>query len=303
MRHIQQAAAAKMRMALAALPDGTYALTDYLDEGAAIVVSVSIRGERATVDFTGTGGVLGSNLNANRAIVTAAVLYVFRCLINEDIPLNSGVLEPVEIILPECLLNPPSHADPARCAAIVGGNVETSQRVVDVLLGALQVAAASQGTMNNLTFGDATFGYYETICGGSGATPQADGADAVHTHMTNTRLTDVEVIERRYPVRVQEFSVRRGSGGAGQCRGGDGIVRRIEFLRPLKVSVLSQRRGPYAPFGLAGGQSGALGRNTLRRAGSAEEIDLGGCFQIDAQPGDVLTIETPGGGGYGAAAG
>jgi 5-oxoprolinase (ATP-hydrolysing) len=301
MRHIQQAAAAKMRMALAALPDGTYALTDYLDEGAAIVVSVSIRGERATVDFTGTGGVLGSNLNANRAIVTAAVLYVFRCLINEDIPLNSGVLEPVEIILPECLLNPPSHADPARCAAIVGGNVETSQRVVDVLLGALQVAAASQGTMNNLTFGDATFGYYETICGGSGATPQADGADAVHTHMTNTRLTDVEVIERRYPVRVQEFSVRRGSGGAGQCRGGDGIVRRIEFLRPLKVSVLSQRRGPYAPFGLAGGQSGALGRNTLRRAGSAEEIDLGGCFQIDAQPGDLLTIETPGGGGYGAA--
>ncbi len=299
MGHIQEAAAAKMRMALAKLPDGMYALADYLDDGSPIAVSITIAGERATVDFTGTGPVLASNLNANRAIVTAAVLYVFRCLINEDIPLNSGVLAPVEIILPECLLNPPGDDDPARCAAIVGGNVETSQRVVDVLLGALQVAAASQGTMNNLTFGDATFGYYETICGGSGATPDAAGADAVHTHMTNTRLTDAEVIERRYPVRVHEFSIRRGSGGAGAHRGGDGIVRRLEFLRPLKVSMLSQRRGPYAPFGLYGGSPGSLGRNTLRRAGSNVEEDLGGCFQIDVQPGDVLTIQTPGGGACG----
>src|SRR4029077_10233821 len=176
--------------------------------------------------------------------VTAATLYVFRCLINEDIPLNSGVLAPVKVVLPECLLNPPEHDDPAKCAAIVGGNVETSQRVVDVLLGALGVAAASQGTMNNLTFGDDTFGYYETICGGSGATRDADGADAVHTHMTNTRLTDPEVIERRYPVRVHEFSIRRGSGGAGRFHGGDGIVRRIEFLRTLRLSILSERRGP-----------------------------------------------------------
>jgi 5-oxoprolinase (ATP-hydrolysing) len=299
MGHIQEAAAAKMRMALAKLPDGIYALTDYLDDGSPIAVSITIAGERATVDFNGTGPVLASNLNANRAIVTAAVLYVFRCLINEDIPLNSGVLAPVEIILPECLLDPPGDDDPARCAAIVGGNVETSQRVVDVLLGALQVAAASQGTMNNLTFGDSTFGYYETICGGSGATPDADGADAVHTHMTNTRLTDVEVIERRYPVRVHEFSIRRRSGGTGTHRGGDGIVRRLEFLRPLKVSMLSQRRGPYAPFGLDGGSPGQLGRNTLRRVGSGVDEDLGGCFQIDVQPGDVLTIETPGGGGWG----
>ncbi len=299
MGHIQHAASAKMRLALGQLPDGEYSLTDSLDNGAPIAVRITIHGETAVVDFTGTGPVLPSNLNANRAIVTAAVLYVFRCLIAEDIPLNSGVLEPVEIILPECLLNPPAHGDPARCAAIVGGNVETSQRVVDVLLGALQLAAASQGTMNNLTFGDATFGYYETICGGSGATRDADGADAVHTHMTNTRLTDVEVIERRYPVRVREFSIRTGSGGAGAHRGGDGIVRRIEFLRPLKVSMLSQRRGDYPPFGLSGGLPGTTGRNTLRKAGSDEEIDLGGCFQFDAGPGDILSIHTPGGGGWG----
>ncbi|MBC8115782.1 MAG: hydantoinase B/oxoprolinase family protein, partial [Candidatus Saccharimonas sp.] len=276
-----------------------FSRTDRLDDGSPICVTITIAGDRATVDFTGTGPVLATNLNANRAIVTAAVLYVFRCLIQDDIPLNSGVLEPVTIVLPECLLNPPANEDPAKCAAMVGGNVETSQRVVDVLLGALGVAAASQGTMNNLTFGDGTFGYYETICGGSGATPEADGADAVHTHMTNTRLTDPEVIERRYPVRIHEFAIRRGSGGAGNHRGGDGIVRQVEFLKPLRVSILSERRGPYAPFGLHGGEPGQLGRNTLQRAGSAEVIDLGGKVSLDVQAGDVLTIETPGGGGFG----
>jgi 5-oxoprolinase (ATP-hydrolysing) len=301
MQHIQRAAAEKMRQALANIPDGQYALCDHLDDGSPIAVAITISGDSAIVDFTGTGPVLSTNLNANRAIVTAAVLYVFRCLIAEDIPLNSGVLEPVEIILPECLLNPPEHDDPAHCPAIVGGNVETSQRVVDTLLGALQVAAASQGTMNNLTFGDQTFGYYETICGGSGATRDADGADAVHTHMTNTRLTDPEVIERRYPVRVHEFSIRRGSGGQGEQRGGDGIVRKLEFLKPLKVSMLSDRRGPYPPFGLAGGAPGALGRNRLQRAGSTHIEDLGAKFAIDVQPGDVLIIETPGGGAYGNA--
>jgi len=300
MQRIQQAASVKMRLALSQLDDGTYSLADSLDNGAVIKAAVMIQGDQAIIDFTGTGPVLDSNLNANRAIVTAAVLYVFRCLINEDIPLNSGVLEPVQIVLPECLLNPPAHDDPRQCAAIAGGNVETSQRVVDVLLGALGLAAASQGTMNNLTFGDAEFGYYETICGGSGATPNAAGADAVHTHMTNTRLTDVEVIERRYPVRIHEFAIRRGSGGKGLYSGGDGIVRRVEFLRPLQVSMLSQRRGAHVPFGLNGGAAGQPGRNTLRRAGSTQDEDLGGCFQITVQPGDVLTIETPGGGGYGA---
>ncbi|MDP7276203.1 MAG: hydantoinase B/oxoprolinase family protein, partial [Planctomycetaceae bacterium] len=235
MSHIQQAASRKMRLALAGIPDGTMRRTDHLDNGSPICVAISIDGETARVDFSGTGPVMDSNLNANRAIVTAACLYVFRCLIAEDIPLNSGVLEPVTIELPECLLNPPEQANPAESAAVVGGNVETSQRVVDTLLGALGVAAASQGTMNNLTFGDETFGYYETICGGAGATPTAAGTDAIHTDMTNTRLTDVEVIERRYPVRLHEFSIRHGSGGAGRHRGGAGIVRRIEFLKPLSV--------------------------------------------------------------------
>ena len=227
------------------------------------------------------------------------MLYVFRCLIDEDIPLNSGVLEPVEIAIPECLLNPPEREDPAQCAAVVGGNVETSQRIVDTLLGALEVAAASQGTMNNLTFGDESFGYYETICGGSGATADADGADAVHTHMTNTRLTDVEVIERRYPVRVLQFSIRRDSGGEGQRRGGDGIVRKLQMLRRLKVSIVSERRGPYRPFGLKDGRPGQLGCNLLQRAGSSKVENLGGKVAIDVNEGDVLTIETPGGGGWG----
>ncbi len=284
MGHIQQAAATKMRHALSAIPDGTYQCTDLLDDGSPIYALITKQADRATVDFTGTGPVLSSNLNANRAIVTAAVMYVFRCLINADIPLNSGVMEPITIILPECLLSPPEQADPALNPAVVGGNVETSQRVVDVLLGALGVAAASQGTMNNLTFGNETFGYYETICGGSGATPNADGADAVHTHMTNTRLTDVEVIERRYPIRVHEFSIRKGSGGAGQHRGGDGIVRKLEFLKPLNVSLLTERRGPFAPFGLNGGQPGSLGRNTVLKAGESEATDLGGKARFKCSP-------------------
>jgi 5-oxoprolinase (ATP-hydrolysing) len=330
MRHIQNAAERKMRLALSAIPDGAYQRTDHLDQGSPICVRITIEGDSATVDFTGTGPVIrppraeghaahgdqeppelrrgGYNLNANRAIVTAATLYAFRCLINEDIPLNAGVLAPVRIVLPESLLNPPEQDDPAQCAAIVGGNVETSQRVVDVLLGALGVAAASQGTMNNLTFGDDTFGYYETICGGSGATPDSDGADAVHTHMTNTRLTDPEVLERRYPVRVLEFSIRRGSGGGAPSssapevalrRGGDGVIRRLEFLRPLDVSILSERRGPFAPFGLNGAPSGALGVNSLQRAGSTESAFLGGKVQLSVGPGDILTIATPGGGACG----
>ena len=252
-----------------------------------------------TIDFTGTGPVVPGNLNANRAIVTAAVMYVLRLLIDEEIPLNEGVLAPVRLVLHECLLNPPERESAEVCAAVAGGNVETSQRVVDVLLGALGLAAASQGTMNNLLFGDTTFGYYETICGGAGATATRDGADAVHTHMTNTRITDPEIIERRYPVRIREFSIRRGSGGSGAHRGGDGVVRRIEFLRPLEVSILSERRGPYPPYGLRGGESGALGRHTLVRAdGTTIELDAKAQFTVGA--GDILTICSPGGGGWGS---
>jgi 5-oxoprolinase (ATP-hydrolysing) len=263
-----------------------------------ITIHDAARPKAATIDFTGTGPVIDGNLNANLAIVTAAVNYALRLLVDEDIPLNHGVLRPIEIVLPTCLLNPPPGETPELSPAVAGGNVETSQRVVDVLLGALRVAGASQGTMNNVVFGDASFGYYETICGGSGATAHGPGASAVQVHMTNTRLTDPEVLERRFPARLREFSVRRGSGGRGANQGGDGAVRRLEFLRPLTLSLLSQRRGPHPPYGAAGGKPGALGQNSLQRA-DGSVIGLAGIAQVNVAPGDVLTIETPGGGGFG----
>jgi 5-oxoprolinase (ATP-hydrolysing) len=232
--------------------------------------------------------------------VTAAVIYCLRLLIDEEIPLNEGILDPVEVILPKCLLNPCAGPDARRSPPIAGGNVETSQRIVDVILGAMGAAAASQGTMNNLILGDASFGYYETICGGSGATPRAAGADAVQVHMTNTRITDPEILERRYPLRLWEFSIRRGSGGHGRCRGGDGAVREIEFCKSLSVAILSSRRGPHRPYGLGGGEPGALGRNLL--ASSAGDLTtLPGICTFTVQRGDRLRIETPGGGGVGEA--
>lgn len=297
MTYMQSAAEQKMRLALGQLPDGRRAFTDHLDDGSPIAVAFTVAGDSATIDFTGTGPVLPGNLNANRAIVTAAVMYCLRLLIDEDIPLNQGVLAPVEIVLPPCLLNPPAEERAEHCPAMVGGNVETSQRVVDVLLGALGIAAASQGTMNNLLFGDERFGYYETICGGSGATATSAGADAVQSHMTNTRLTDPEVLEHRYPVRLWRFAVRHGSGGAGRHHGGNGVIREIEFLREVTVSILSQRRGPYPPYGCQGGQPGALGKNTLKRPDGTLE-SLAALAQFSAQPGDRLVIETPGGGGF-----
>jgi len=298
MRYIQDAAERKMRGALARLPGGRREYADHLDDGTPIRMAISIAGDQATIDFTGTGQVSRGNLNANRAIVTAAVMYVLRLVVGEDIPLNQGVLAPVKIILPECLLNPPASERPQDCPAVAGGNVETSQRIVDVLIHALQLAADSQGTMNNVLFGDDTFGYYETICGGSGATLNSPGADAVHTHMTNTRLTDPEVLEARYPVRLREFSIRRGSGGCGRHRGGDGVIRRIEFLKPLTLSFLSQRRGPYPPSGIDGGSPGSHGQNSLLQPGQ-DELQLPGSIQISLEPGDILTIATPGGGGWG----
>jgi 5-oxoprolinase (ATP-hydrolysing) len=295
-----------MRMALRRLGDGAYAFADRLDDGAPIVVRIEVRDGGGVIDFAGTAPPLPTNLNANRAIAKAAILYCFRCLIDEDIPLNEGVLAPLEVRIPRSVLDPPSDDDPARCPAVVGGNVETSQRVTDVILGALGLAAASQGTMNNLTFGDDSFGYYETICGGAGAGPGFAGADAVHTHMTNTRLTDVEVLESRFPVRVVRFEIRRGSGGEGQWRGGDGCRRELEFTAPLQVSILSQRR-TTRPFGCAGGEDGAAGRNVLYRVserateGAAGGVDVGGVATFAVAAGDRLLIETPGGGGWGGA--
>jgi len=304
MQFIQSAAELKTRQAIEALADGVYSHTDFLDEHAAghheaqIKATITVEGDNITFDFAGTSDVLPSNLNANSAIVTAAVMYVMRCLINEDIPLNAGVLKPVKILIPRCLLNPSDHENPQQCPAIVGGNVETSQRIVDVLIGALSLAAGSQGTMNNLLFGDDNFGYYETICGGAGATADAAGASAVHTHMTNTRITDPEVLERRYPVRLNEFSIRRGSGGVGKHAGGDGVIRHITFLAPLTVSLLSNRRGEFTPTGMAGGGNGKAGANLLRRADGSEQR-LAGCEQCSVAAGDQITIKTPGGGAWG----
>jgi 5-oxoprolinase (ATP-hydrolysing) len=265
-----------------------------MDDGSAIEVAVTVdRASRsAIVDFAGTSPQRPGNFNAPLAVCTAAVLYVFRALVDADFPLNEGCLRPLSIRVPQG-----SMLNPVAPAAVVAGNVETSQCIVDALLGALGALAASQGTMNNLTFGDAEHQYYETIAGGSGAGPGFDGASGVQTHMTNSRLTDPEVLEDRHPVLLREFRYRRGSGGAGRHRGGDGLVRRIEFRAPMTVAVLSNHRR-IAPFGLAGGRPGAPGINRLVRAGG-ETVELPSCAAERVEPGDAIVIETPGGGGFG----
>jgi 5-oxoprolinase (ATP-hydrolysing) len=305
MGYIQSAAEQKVRAAIAKMDDGIYSFKDSMDNGATIRVRIEIDDDELKIDFSGTDPVLKSNLNANPAIVASAVIYVMRCLIDEDIPLNEGVMKPVSIKLPECFLNPASFDDPAKCPAVVGGNVETSQRVVDVLLGAMQksvpgrgLAAASQGTMNNWLMGDESFGYYETLGGGSGATFELNGTDAVHTHMTNTRLTDPEIIETRYPVVLRELAIRTGSGGAGCHAGGEGMVREIEFLKPLTVSLLTNRRTTQ-PYGIMGGKSGSPGRNLLIQNQGSQQPLASSC-EIEVQSGDRLRIETPGGGGWGS---
>jgi 5-oxoprolinase (ATP-hydrolysing) len=289
MEHVQRNAAAEVAAAIAALPDGTRHFADGMDDGSVVSVSITVAGDRMIIDFDGTRGQHPGNLNAPRAVTVAAVIYVLRTLVGIPIPLNSGCFAPIELRIPRGSL-----LDPEPGAAVVAGNVETSQRIVDVLLGALGLAAASQGTMNNLTFGTHRFGYYETIAGGAGATPRRAGASAVHTHMTNTRLTDAEILEADYPVRVRELSIRVGSGGTGRHRGGDGVIREIELLEAMDVSVLSDRR-LRRPFGLAGGEAGLPGRNFLDGA------IMPGSFQARARAGARLRIETPGGGGYGRA--
>ena len=294
MQHVQDNAEESVRRVIDTLSDGDCSVA--LDDGNRIRVAVRIdrAARRARIDFSGTSAQHPGNFNAPLAITTAAVLYVFRTLVDNDIPLNEGCLRPLEIIVPEgCLLNPRPPA------AVVAGNVETSQLIVDALYGALRVMAASQGTMNNLTFGNERYQYYETICGGSGAGPGFDGTSAVHTHMTNSRLTDPEVLELRYPVLVEEFAIRHGSGGVGRQRGGDGVIRRIRFREPMQAAILSGRR-VAAPFGLGGGDAGLRGANRIERADGTVE-PLGACAQTAVQAGDCLVIETPGGGGYGSA--
>ncbi|MGV9407987.1 hydantoinase B/oxoprolinase family protein, partial [Streptomyces sp. NPDC003667] len=292
MRHVQDNAEEAVRRVVDALDDGEYAYET--DSGAVIRVRVRVdRAERrATIDFTGTSAQLATNFNAPSSVVDAAVLYVFRTLVDDDIPLNDGCLRPLEIVVP-----PGSMLAPEPPAAVVAGNVETSQAVTGALYAALGVQAEGSGTMNNVTFGNERHQYYETVASGSGAGDGFPGADAVQTHMTNSRLTDPEVLEWRLPVRLEEFTVRRGSGGAGRRRGGDGAVRRIRFLEPMTVSTLSQHRR-VPPYGMAGGEPGALGANRVERA-DGTVTDLGGSGSADVGPGDVLVVETPGGGGYG----
>ena len=292
MRHVQDNAAEHIRRVIDTLEPGQFEAP--MDNGAVIRLAVKPdkAARRVTLDFTGTSAQSAANFNAPLGITHAAVLYVFRTLVNDAIPLNEGCLAPIDVIVPEgCLLNPRPGA------AVVAGNVETSMVVVDALYGALGRLAASQGTMNNFTFGDDRYQYYETICGGSGAGPGFDGASAVQTHMTNSRLTDPEILESRYPILIECFDIRRGSGGPGRHKGGDGALRTIRFLQPMTAAILSNRRST-TPFGLSGGGNGAPGRNAVRRANGDIE-NLPATARVEMQAGDAFIIETPGGGGYG----
>lgn len=311
MKHLQDYSERIMRQAIREIPDGVYSFRDYLDDDGIsrkpvkIQVAIHIRGDSAVVDFSGTDPQTQGSVNANYAITLSATMYVFRCIIQGDVPYNSGLLRPIRLLAPEGSV---VHARPP--AAVAGGNVETSQRITDVLLGALakaipkRIPAASSGTMNNITFGGkdpATgreFAYYETIGGGMGASPERNGLGGVHTHMTNTRNTPVEALEHYLPILIRRYSLRRLSGGKGRFRGGEGIIREFEFLAPAKVNILSERR-VFRPYGLAGGKPGKRGRNLLRRG--RKKINLGSKASFEVRTGDVLLVETPGGGGYGKA--
>ncbi len=293
MGHVMENAEESVRRVIAALSDCEF--VGEMDDGNQIAVSIKVNLAKrsAVIDFTGTSDQHPGNFNAPKAVCRSAVLYVFRCMVNDAIPLNAGCLVPLDIRIPD-----PSMISPHPPAAVIAGNVETSQLLVDTLFGALGVIAGSQGTMNNFIWGNDKHQYYETICGGAGATPSADGASAVHTHMTNTRLTDPEILEWRHPVRIEHFKVRQNSGGLGAQRGGDGVIRRLQFLEPMTVNVLSSRR-KVAPYGVNGGNDGLVGVNRLLRAdGTATELP--GSTRVDVNPADCFEIETPGGGGFGS---
>ena len=269
---------------------------DAMDDGSVIKLRVHINtssGE-AVFDFSGTGSEVYGNMNAPRAVTMSAIIYCLRCMVGHDIPLNQGCLNPVTVKIPAGSL-----LDPSEQAAVVGGNVLTSQRIVDVVFRAFSACAASQGCMNNITFGDDNFGYYETVAGGAGAGPSWHGRAGIHTHMTNTRLTDPEILERRYPVILKQFSVAEGTGGGGQYQGGDGLLREIIFRKNLELSVLTERR-VLSPYGLAGGQPGSRGVNTLVTADTGRVLNIGGKCSVSVSAGDMFSLRTPGGGGWGS---
>ena len=292
MQHVQDNAEATVKRVLSVLKNGHFRYQ--MDDGSAIEVTISIDNDARTavVDFTGTSSLRDNNFNAPSSVARAAVMYVFRTLVDDMIPMNEGCLKPIEIIIPDgCMLKP------VYPAAVVAGNVETSQYITDTLYGALGVMGAAQGTMNNFTFGNEKYQYYETICGGSGAGPDFNGCDAVHTHMTNAKLTDPEVLEWRFPVRLESFSIRHGSGGDGRHRGGNGVVRKIRFLEPMTAAILSGHR-IIPPYGAQGGQCGAVGKNCVIRANGSIE-PMGSTDRTEMNENDQFVIETPGGGGFG----
>ncbi len=294
MRHVQDNAAESVRRVIDRLHDSAFQTE--MDQGARIKVRIAVdRKERtATVDFTGTSPQQPNNFNAPEPVTRAAVLYVFRVMVDDDIPMNAGCLRPIRIIIPKRSLLSPEFP-----AAVVAGNVETSQEVTNCLFGALGAMAAAQGTMNNLNFGNARYQYYETICSGSPAGPGFHGTDAVHTHMTNTRLTDPEVLEFRFPVLLEDFHIRKNSGGRGRWNAGDGVVRTVRFLERMECTILSgHRRVP--PFGLAGGENGQVGENLVRRNDGRVE-PLAGCDATILDAGEAIIIRTPTAGGYGIA--
>ncbi|MBE9563420.1 MAG: hydantoinase B/oxoprolinase family protein, partial [Proteobacteria bacterium] len=289
MQHVQDNAEQAVQKLLQNLTSGKFSYT--MDNGANIQVKITITGSEAVLDFTGTSQQQENNFNAPISVCKAIVLYVFRTLVVENIPMNAGCLKPLKIIVPKgCMLNP------IYPAAVVAGNVETSQYITDVLYGALGIMAASQGTMNNFTFGNEKHQYYETICGGSGAGKNFHGTAAVQTHMTNSRLTDPEVLEWRYPVLLEEFKIRQNSGGAGKYKGGDGVVRKFLFQEPMTASILSGHR-KIPPYGMAGGKAGQTGKNWIEHDGKKDILT--GTEMVKMGIGDRFVIETPGGGGYG----
>ena len=298
MKHLRDRSAGICREFLARHEGAELRAEQRLDDGSLIVVTIAIRDSRATFDFTGTASRHPANLNATAAIVRSALVYVLRVLAEQEVPLNEGFLDPVEIILPEdSFLSPVFPDDPAEAPAVAGGNVEVSQRLVDTLLLAFGKVACSQGTMNNVVFGDATRSHYETVAGGAGAAIGEDGASGVHVHMTNTAITDPEILELRQPVRLERFCLREGSGGPGSWPGGDGVEREYLFEEAMSVSLLTQRR-TEGPEGIAGGQSGQPGKQILVRADGSRE-ELGAVDKFEAKPGDRLILLTPGGGGAG----
>ena len=297
MYYLRDYAASRMRLVLGKIPDGRYEAEEKLDDSSILKAVIEISKDTCRIDFTGSSGVHPGNMNATYAIVNSVVIYVLRLLLNEPLPLNEGILEPVRVVLPESLLNPDFNRSHQECPAIVGGNVEISQRLTDTLLKAFGVIACSQGTMNNLMMGNDSYSYYETICGGCGAGPGFNGASGVHHHMTNTRITDPEILEHRYPLRLVEFSIRKKSGGRGAYRGGNGVIRILEFTSASTVSILSQHR-VIRPYGMLGGKPGKRGRQHIIRVDGVRE-KLNGIDGFMANPGDRLVIKTPGGGGWG----